>query len=442
MEPSLDLLARITQCTRCRGRRFNASGDGLTCVACGNALATIDGVLQAPRDGEDDAIDRERRAVLDLEQVGATGPFDFSFDRLLAGAGPLRTAFLSLPYDDGSAFFREAEYFRNVSQFASTFDAVVSRLPLPTGSVVVDVGADLTWSTARLAARGWQAVAIDINHHLVASRVFRERGLAFAAVNVDMHAPLFADGVLDAVTAFNAMHHTHRLDALVENLARTLKPGGYLAFIEPYWVHEHNRATFGESQIEAGINENVYRLEEWHRTFITHGLEPVMATAGRSFHGLYRKGDTPAARRSLSLDRARDDFFSRGYRGTLSGPADVIAVEANTAVEIPIVVSNHSHAGWTSDSQIPIFLSYHLRRIDPSDAEASSRLVAFDNPRTALAGTLYPGDTAVVPLRVTAPDAPGDYALDVDLVQEGMTWFADRGMAPTTVALRVIARQD
>lgn len=440
MAAQLDFLAPLLQCVRCGGRKLAVSTASITCLGCRDVLHVVDGVLQVRTDGEDPAIARERQAVLDLERAGATRPFEFSFDRLLAGAGPLRNAFLSLPYDDGSAFFREDEYFRNVSQFASTFDAVVSRLPLPTGSVVLDVGADLTWSTARLAARGWQAVAIDINHHLVASRVFRDRGLTFAAVNVDMHAPLFADGVLDAVTAFNALHHTHRLDALVENLARTVKPGGYLAFIEPYWVHEHNRATFGESQIEAGINENVYRLEEWHRTFINNGLEPVMATAGRSFHGLYRKGDTPGSRRSLGLDRARDDFFSRGYRGTLSGPTNLIAVEADTAVEIPIVVGNHSQAGWTSDSQIPVFLSYHLRRIEPSDAEASSRLVAFDNPRTALAGTLYPGETAVTPLKVTAPDVPGDYALDVDLVQEGMTWFADRGMTPATVALRVTDR--
>ena len=40
-------------------------------------------------------------------------------------------------------------------------------------------------------------------------------------------------------------------------------------------------------------------------------------------------------------------------------------------------------------------------------------------------------------LQVTAPDRPGDYELEVDLVHEGITWFADRGGKTATVALRV-----
>lgn len=236
---------------------------------------------------EDAAIERERRAVWELEaSTPATAPTDFSMTRLLGGPCPLRTAFLALPYDDGSAFFRDNEYFRNVSQFAATFDAVVDRLGLPAGSRILDVGADLTWSSGRLARRGWRPVAIDINHHLAAAQVFRDLGLSFPAVNADMHAPVFADGAFDGVTAFNALHHTHRLEPLVANLARVLRPGGRLGFIEPYWFHEQTRAGFGASQIEAGINENVYRLEEWHRALVGHGLEPVAWMAGASFHGV------------------------------------------------------------------------------------------------------------------------------------------------------------
>lgn len=415
------------------------AGDQVSCVTCQRSMELVDGVLYASRGGEDPAIERERRAVLELERGHDVGRFEFSFDRLMAGPGPLRDAFLSLPDGDGSAFFDQDEYFRNVRQFGSTFDAVVSRLPLPPGGRVLDVGADLTWSTARLVRRGWHAVAIDINHHLAAARVFREHGLDFAAVNVDMHAPLFADAVFDAVTAFNALHHTHRLDALIENLTRALRPGGFLAFIEPYWVHESNRTTFGASQIEAGINENVYRLEEWHRTFVNHGLEPVVFAAGASFHGLYRKVDGHARRR-LGADDAYADLFGRFYDAELQAEGATVDAAPGAVLEIPVRVRNCSQAGWFSHSQTPVFVSYHVSGAIAGDAPTPRwEMVSFDNARTSLPGGIYPGDDVVVPVRISVPGDLGRFALDVDLVHEGVTWFADRGVAPARVDLHVTA---
>ncbi len=425
----------------CGAHDFAVTPVAITCAQCGHVLPVEEGVLHAASGDEDPAIARERQAMLDLESSGAPiGPTDFSMTQLMAGPCPLRTAFLALPYDDGSDFFRENEYFRNVRQFAETFDAVVSRLGLPSGSRVLDVGADLTWSTSRLARRGWRAVAIDINHHLVASRVFREQGIDFAAVNADMHAPVFGDGVFDGVTAFNALHHTHRLHPLVANLARVLRPGGRLGFIEPYWFHEHNRAGFGESQIEAGINENVYRLEEWHQAFVNHGLEPVGFIAAPSFHGVYEKRASSAPLRTLTIDQARDDLFSRFYQVAFTAPSQVAGPLAPGAVlEIPVTVHNRSQAGWCVDSQIPVFLSYHLRAVTrgANGAETGTTMVAFDNERTTLSGHLHPGSDTLVQLQVTAPTEPGDYLLEVDLVHEGITWFADRGAQTTVVSLQV-----
>ena len=401
-----------------------------------------DGVVHASTGQEDPAIERERQAVLDIETGDLpSGPTEFSMHRLLAGPGPLRTAFLALPHDDGSAFFRDNEYFRNVSQFAATFEDVVGRLDLPPGSRVLDVGADLTWSTARLTRLGWRGVAIDINHHLAAARVFREHGLVFPAVNVDMHAPVFADGVFDGILAVNALHHTHRLQPLVANLARVLRPGGRLGFIEPYWFHEETRSDFGAAQIEAGINENVYRLEEWHQAFVNHGLELVTFTAAASFHGIYEKRAAALPARTLTIDEARDDLFAGFYQVSFTVPPVVGPVRPGEALTIPVTVHNRSQAGWCIDSQIPVFLSYHLRAATRAGdgGMTDTAVIAFDNARTGLPGHLNPASDTVVALDVTAPEQPGDYWLDVDLVHEGITWFADRGGKTATVALRVDA---
>ena len=210
---------------------------------------------------------------------------------------------------------------------------------------LLDVGADLTWSTSRLAARGWRPVGIDINHHLAASQALRRRGPAYAVVNMDMHLPAFRDGVFDAITAFNALHHTHRLEALVGTLTAALRPGGRLCVVEPYWFLEEVRQAFGAAAIEAGINENVYRLEEWHRTFVQAGLELVTHTIGHAFNAIYRKR-TDGVTRTISLGDAEAELFAGFYRGSVAGPPVLPGLIAPGArVEIPVRVVNGSPLG-------------------------------------------------------------------------------------------------
>ena len=58
--------------------------------------------------------------------------------------------------------------------------------------------------------------------------------------------------------------------------------------------------------------------------------------------------------------------------------------------------------------------------------------------RDAVTGEFAQDETLVARLTVTAPQKPGSYALQIDLVEEGVTWFADRGsgMATTPVTVK------
>lgn len=66
-------------------------------------------------------------------------------------------------------------------------------------------------------------------------------------------------------------------------------------------------------------------------------------------------------------------------------------------------------------------------------------LVTNLDARAALLRELPPGDEIELPLTVNAPAAPGEYILEIDAVQEGVTWFGDKGSETLKLKLRVVS---
>ena len=57
--------------------------------------------------------------------------------------------------------------------------------------------------------------------------------------------------------------------------------------------------------------------------------------------------------------------------------------------------------------------------------------------RTGMPADLAPGKEVELPLTVKAPEEPGDYLLEIDMVHEGVTWFYERGAKPLRLTVRV-----
>jgi hypothetical protein len=51
---------------------------------------------------------------------------------------------------------------------------------------------------------------------------------------------------------------------------------------------------------------------------------------------------------------------------------------------------------------------------------------------------MEPGDTAGLTLTVAAPDAPGEYVLELDVVQEGAARSGARGSKTLTAPVKVL----
>lgn len=61
-----------------------------------------------------------------------------------------------------------------------------------------------------------------------------------------------------------------------------------------------------------------------------------------------------------------------------------------------------------------------------------------EDNRAAMKADLPPGGETEMMLAVTAPQTPGEYTLEIDMVHEGVTWFKERGARPLRLGVRVV----
>lgn len=70
--------------------------------------------------------------------------------------------------------------------------------------------------------------------------------------------------------------------------------------------------------------------------------------------------------------------------------------------------------------------------------KADGKLVTNMDGRYGLGKDLKPGETVTIPLQITAPKDAGDYSLEIDLVQEQVAWFSDKGSSPAKLKISVV----
>lgn len=70
--------------------------------------------------------------------------------------------------------------------------------------------------------------------------------------------------------------------------------------------------------------------------------------------------------------------------------------------------------------------------------QSNGKLVTNMDARYGLDRDLKPGEETTLPLQVTAPKDPGDYLLEVDLVQEQVSWFSDKGSPTARTKVAVV----
>jgi hypothetical protein len=112
------------------------------------------------------------------------------------------------------------------------------------------------------------------------------------------------------------------------------------------------------------------------------------------------------------------------------------ALKAGERQALNVVVRNIGGATWPAvveeGGRYAVVLRDRWLRADGST-------VKEDDGAARMPYDLEPGDTAGVTLQVVAPEAPGDYVLELDVVQEGVAWFGGRGSKTLRAGVHVTA---
>lgn len=99
-----------------------------------------------------------------------------------------------------------------------------------------------------------------------------------------------------------------------------------------------------------------------------------------------------------------------------------------------VKVKNASETAWPArgqaDARYLVDLGNHWRGRD-------NKLLTNDDGRTPLPDDVKPGAEVELPLKITAPAKAGDYDVEIDMVQEYVGWFADKGSKTLILKVKV-----
>jgi SAM-dependent methyltransferase len=107
-----------------------------------------------------------------------------------------------------------------------------------------------------------------------------------------------------------------------------------------------------------------------------------------------------------------------------------IAVRAGEPLTLSCVVENVGSESWRS-------VGFHQVRLGNHWLSADGDCVVRDDGRAMFPHDLGPGERVALELTVTAPARSGGYFVELDIVEEALAWFADRGSPTLRLPLRV-----
>lgn len=160
---------------------------------------------------------------------------------------------------------------------SENFNYMWSKIDLKGDEKVLDLGAGRCWATRFFAKAGCYTVGLDVLKTkyvgLLTSDVYiNNEGVYFERLIGNMNDIPIKKAVFDIVFMAATLHHSSDINRTIQQVYNSLKPGGRLIMI-----NEPGLSIFGSKkltcpEVENGINEHVYRLNEYSKVLRHNGF--------------------------------------------------------------------------------------------------------------------------------------------------------------------------
>ena len=358
-------------------------------------------------------------------------------DEILAGLKILEPWFHRVDLGNGIFTKTESVMGEPVDHPRETWEVIQQCLPANlTGKSVLDVGCNGGFYCVEAKRRGAHRVlGVDAQRQHVRQALFVRKvlglDLEFRRFSVYDLDPATI-GIFDITLALGLVYHLKHLVLALERLYGVTKE---LLIVETAIIPpEQTPASFVQSlgEIRQTLHplfyaENSPEAKEQVYNWFLPSPDALCAL-------LINTGFAEVSVFNVTRDRAvlvcRKDSSAvsptvHDYVATLifvAPPPTVL--QPNETVAFSLRATNSGHANWPAvgapETKGIVRLGAHLLRTDEEE-------VSWDGGRAILQRDLAPGETAEIEFVFRAPQQPGDYIIEFDMVAEHVTWFEDFG---------------
>jgi SAM-dependent methyltransferase len=334
---------------------------------------------------------------------------------------------------------------RELVECLRTFSHIVDHLDLGLRDQVLDVGCGPGWMSEFLARCGYAVTGIDVSEDMVA--IARERVAAIGEVSAgirpvaDFHAVPVLDlpwrSRFEAAVLYDTMHHFDDELETLRVIRGALAPGGRI------YIHEGVRPEPG-SEGERFLIEEMREYGTLESPFDPEYLVDVVREAGfeevRRFAVVDELLDVSAEEGELQRVRGR---LRHPPMNTVVGVnpesvAEAFAAQieprawerAESDLSLPLAVTNVGRSYWPDE--LGSTVQHGVVTLGPYLLGDGERI---ELPRLALPRGLSSGESAEMKLRVPRAAVEGWTEICVDLVREGIAWFAEYDSEPLVLPL-------
>jgi hypothetical protein len=248
----------------------------------------------------------------------------------------------------------------------------------------------------------------------------------------------------DAAILFDAMHHFDDEVETLRVIRRTLVPGGRIFLhegVRPAPGSEGERLLVAEME-EYGTLESPFDPEYLEAVLREAGFEQVtrfaavnelldVSDAARELQRVEVLVKNPQMNTVIGSKPVSAELMASGSFAARIEPERSWRESPDGQLSILVRLTNVGRSYWPAAADCPV--PYGVVTLGPYLPENSGQRIEL--PRLALPRPLATGESAAAEILVPRSGVEGRHEVAIDLVREGIAWFADYGSTPLMLPL-------